>query len=226
VAKGNLGQDIRMDEMVAKARAKQPGLIVVDRAVQGIHQNYLTPENQVPDQYLPYPWESCIIAGGGWAWVPHAQYMTSRKAIQMLVDIVAKGGNLLLNIGPAPDGTWDPGAYELLAQIGKWTRLNAEAIYGTRAVAPFKSGKVAFTRGKSGAVYAIYLPSEDERQMPARISLGSLSVPSGARVSLLGNTTALDYHTVGSECVVSVPHELAADPYCESAWVLKIQSVN
>ncbi len=223
VAKDNRGQDIQMDQLVAKARAKQPGLIVVDRAVPGINQNYLTPENQVPDHFLPYPWESCMIAGGGWAWVPNAQYYSSRKAVQMLVDIVAKGGNLLLNIGPGPDGAWDTGAYDLLTQIGKWMKANGEAIYGTRAMAPYKVGKVAFTRGKTGVRYAIYLPAEDERQMPANMTLG-LSVPQGSRVTLLGSNRALEYQTSAGECVVAIPSELASKPYCENAWVLKIEA--
>ena len=112
-------QDIRMDELVAKAREKQPGLIVVDRAVYGKNQNYLTPENRVPEKALAYPWESCIIAGGGWAWVPDPKFMSGREAVQLLVDIVVKGGNLLLNIGPAPDGTWPEGAYRLLERDGQ-----------------------------------------------------------------------------------------------------------
>jgi len=61
-------QDVHMGELVKKAREKQPGLIVVDRAVAGPHQNYLTPENRVPEKMLPYPWESCIIMGGGWSY--------------------------------------------------------------------------------------------------------------------------------------------------------------
>ena len=61
-------QDIQMDELVKKAREKQPELIVVDRAVTGPYQNYLTPENSVPEKMLPYPWESCITMGGGWSY--------------------------------------------------------------------------------------------------------------------------------------------------------------
>ena len=72
-----VNQDIRMDELVEKARKKQPGLIVVDRAEKGKNQNYLTPENRVPEKELPYPWESCIIAGGGWSWVPNAKYKST-----------------------------------------------------------------------------------------------------------------------------------------------------
>ena len=116
-----VNQDIKMDELVDKAREKQPGLIVVDRAVHGKNQNYLTPENRVPEKPLPYPWESCIIAGGGWSYSPNAKYMSGREAVHTLVDIVAKGGNLLLNIAPSPKGEWDEGAYRLLdGRIGEF----------------------------------------------------------------------------------------------------------
>jgi alpha-L-fucosidase len=89
-----VNQDIRMDELVDKCREKQPGLIVVDRAVTGPNQNYLTPENRVPEKQLPYPWESCIIAGGGWSWVENPVYKSSRELVHMLADIVAKGGTM------------------------------------------------------------------------------------------------------------------------------------
>ncbi|MBP7511694.1 MAG: alpha-L-fucosidase, partial [Bacteroidia bacterium] len=74
-----VNQDIQMDELVRKARLKQPSLIVVDRAVYGKNQNYLTPENRVPAKPLPYPWESCIISGGGWSHTPDAKYMSGRE---------------------------------------------------------------------------------------------------------------------------------------------------
>ena len=113
-----------MAELAGKARQKQPGLIVVDRAVAGPFQNYLTPENRVPDELLPYPWESCIIAGGGWSWAPNARYKSPREVIHMLVDIVSKGGNLLLNIAPGPDGAWHDQAYQLLEEVGAWMKIN------------------------------------------------------------------------------------------------------
>ena len=223
VNKDNLGQDIRMDELASMARKLQPGLIIVDRAVPGQHQDYLTPENQVPDHFIPYPWESCIISGGGWAWTPNAHYMAPRKAVHTLIEIVAKGGNLLLNIGPGPDGTWDPGAYELLAQIGKWLKANGESIYGTRAVQPYQTGNLAFTRCKDGTVYAIYLAGESEVSMPRTITLPESLVKVGARVSLLSNPTPLDCEHSPKGCVISIPETQADHPYCDYAWVLKIR---
>jgi alpha-L-fucosidase len=182
--------DIKMDDLVAKVRRVQPELIVVDRAVPGKNQNYLTPENQVPHSMLPYPWESCIILGGGWSYSLDAEFKSSRELVHLLADIVAKGGNLLLNIGPSPAGTWYDAAYERLHDVGAWLKINGEAIYGTRVVAPYFSGSVRFTQGKDGACYAIYLLGEGEKELPAEIALAGFDAPANPKVSVLGAATA------------------------------------
>ncbi|MBC2607514.1 alpha-L-fucosidase [Pelagicoccus albus] len=178
--------DIKMDELVEKVRDVNPDLIVVDRAVPGKNQNYLTPENQVPNEMLPYPWESCIILGGGWSYSLDAEFKSSRELIHLLSDIVAKGGNLLLNIGPGPAGTWYESAYQRLEDIGDWMDINSDSIYETRVVAPYFDGKLRFTQGKAGEIYATYLLDEGEESLPKSIDLGSLEIPAGASVSILG----------------------------------------
>ena len=220
-----VNQDIRMDELVEKAREKQPGLIVVDRAVPGKNQNYLTPENRVPEVALAYPWESCIIAGGGWSWVPEAKYMNSRKAIHMLVDIVAKGGNLLLNVAPGPQGQWHDEAYSLLKEIGDWMKVNNEAIYGTRAIEPYKEGKVCLTQKKDGTVFAIYLPDESETRMPSKIWLSSICPDERAMVTLLGIDYRLKWEKVGNGFVVEIPEQFQKVPPCKYAWTIKISKL-
>ena len=217
-------QDIRMDELVKKARTKQPGLIVVDRAVEGKNQNYLTPENRVPEQALPYPWESCIIAGGGWSWVPEAKYKTGREAIHLLVDIVAKGGNLLLNIAPGPDGTWHKEAYELLSEYAAWMRVNSEAIYETRAIEPYKEGKVCFTQKKDSTIYAIYLADEGETQLPASITLNGITMENGQKVSLLGSDIPVIWKKTGSRSMIVLPSDSRNQTPCKYAWVFKIHN--
>jgi alpha-L-fucosidase len=149
-------QDIDMGNIARMARTHQPGLLVVDRTVHGEYENYVTPEQQVPATYLPYPWESCMTLGNSWSYVPNDEYKTSRKVIHLLTEIVSKNGNLLLNIGPAPDGEWDPNAYARLEDIGKWIQVNGEAIYDAQADASLPGqGKWVFTK-KQDCIYAIY----------------------------------------------------------------------
>ena len=217
-----VNQDPRMDELVAKARQKQPGLIVVDRAVYGKNQNYLTPENRVPEKPLPYPWESCIISGGGWSFTPNAKYMSGREGVHLLVDIVAKGGNLLLNVAPGPDGTWQQGAYDLLAEMGTWLKVNGEAIYGSRPAAPYIDGRLRLTRGKDGSRYFVYLADEKEPGIPAKILVSAGRPADGARVTLLGASEALSWKAEGDGFVVTVPESLRARAPGGYAWTVKV----
>lgn len=218
-----VNQDIRMDELVEKVRKKQPGLIVVDRAVPGKNQNYLTPENRVPEKALPYPWESCIIAGGGWSWTPGAKYMSPRKLVHLLADIVSKGGNLLLNIAPGPGGQWADGAYEMLAGMGDWMKINSEAIYETRAIEPFKEGKVCLTKKKDGTLYLIYLADEDEKKMPETIHLSSLCPKKGSKAIILGTNKKVKWEKSGKGFDIIIPEKLQNNPPCDYAWVIKIE---
>ena len=219
-----VNQDIKMDELVLKAREKQPGLIVVDRAVHGKNQNYLTPENRVPEKPLPFPWESPMISGGGWSHTFNAKYMSGHKAIHLLVDIVSKGGNLLLNVAPGPDGTWQQGAYDLLEEYGAWMKVNNEAIYETHSVAPYKIGKVAFTQKPDGTTYFFYMTEDGENTMPSQIHFTGLQPASKAEVSLLGGSK-LNWKLEDGGFVVNIPAKWQKSPPANYVWVFKVSQV-
>jgi alpha-L-fucosidase len=214
-----------MDELVKKVREKQPGIIVVDRAVFGKNQNYLTPENRVPEHALPYPWESCIVAGQGWSWVPDAKYLSARETIHMLVDIVAKGGNLLLNIAPGPLGQWHEEAYRLLEELGKWMKVNQSAIYETRSIAPYKEGNICLTRNKDGRINAIYLAGEGEKRLPEKISMNGISPAKGASITLLGTSTRIKWKKSGKGFEAWIPEKLRNSPPSEYAWVFVLSGI-
>jgi len=221
-----VNQDIKMDELVVKARQKQPGLIVVDRAVHGKNQNYLTPENRVPENTLPYPWESCIISGGGWSYTPNATYMSGRQGIHTLIDVVAKGGNLLLNIAPGPDGTWQQGAYDLLEEYGNWMKINNSAIYATKPIAPYKENNICFTQNKKGNVFFFYMAEEGEDKIPAEIIVTSLSPKKGAKINLLGSKENLKWEPLAKGFKISIPKKMQNNPISKYAWAFKIEAVN
>ena len=215
-----------MDELVIKARQQQPGLIVVDRAVYGKNQNYLTPENRVPEMELSYPWESCIIAGGSWSWVPDASYFSTREAVHLLVDIVAKGGNLLLNIAPGPDGSWHDGAYTMLSGVGDWMTVNSQAIYETRAIAPYKTDNICLTQNVvDGVVYAIYLADEGEFGLPVNVRVNGVLPAETASVSLLGTERELEWQVDDTGFTVVIPAGISEALPCDDAWTLRISEV-
>lgn len=156
VAKDN-NQDIKLDEIVAKARETQPNLLVVDRTIAGVNENYQTPERSIPDTQIDNPWESCITLSHDWGWTPNAPYKSPNEVIAMLTEVTAKGGSLLLGVGPTADGIIEQEAIDILANVGEWLNANGEAIYATRNAKIYNDGNVWFTANKNGkTIYAIY----------------------------------------------------------------------
>jgi alpha-L-fucosidase len=214
-------EDINMDGIAAMARASQPGLIVVDRDVEGPNQNYLTPEQKIPEKPLPYPWETCMTMATSWSYVPNDTYKPARELVQLLAKIVSRGGNFLLNIGPSPEGTLDDTAYGRLREIGQWMAVNGEAIYGTRPVAPYSSGDVVFTAKGASSVYAIALAGADG-VMPREITFRG-PAPRSGRVRLLGSGERLSCRSQGGTTTVTIPEAVRTSPPCAYAWVFTFE---
>jgi len=217
-------QDIDMPGLAAMARGHQPGLIVVDRAVPGRYENYRTPEQEIPERPLPYVWETCLTMGDSWSYIPNDRYKPAHRLIQILVDIVSKGGNLLLNIGPNAEGQLPAESMARLKEIGDWMAVNSDAIYDTRPVAPYKEAKTCFTRRTDGTVFAIYLAEEDETRPPASIMLYSHQPPAGARIEMLGFPGALKWEAVGRGVLIHLPPKAMQDPPCRHAWAFRISA--
>jgi alpha-L-fucosidase len=215
-------QDIDMARIAKMARSHQPGLLVVDRTVGGIYENYRTPEQEIPEEPLSYPWESCITITKSWSWTPGDVYKPTHQIIHMLVDIVAKGGNYLLNFGPGPDGDMEEIAYRRLAEIGQWMKINGEAIYSTRSIAPYKQDKVCYTSKKDGTLYGIYLADENET-MPASLLLKGITAPKNAKITLLGVNGNCTWKQTGEGVLVTTPASALKSPPSPHAWTVKIR---
>jgi alpha-L-fucosidase len=218
------GQDVNMPKIAAMARNFQPDLLMVDRTVTGKYENYRTPEQQIPDKLLNYPWETCMTMASSWSYVPGDLYKPANKIIHNLVDIVCKGGNYLLNIGPSPDGEWADSAYVRLREIGDWMHVNGEAIYNSRPINPFKSGNVCFTSNPDGTIYLIYLAEPDETKMPARISVKGFQPAGRSVIDLLGEKGILEWKNDGdSGFYIEIPIALQKNPPCHYAWTFRIR---
>ena len=224
IKKPPYNQDIDMPRIAKMARSNQPGLIIVDRTVSGKYENYTTPEQHIPDKALDYPWETCMTMGNSWSFVPNDHYKSTNTIIHNLVDIVAKGGNYLLNVGPGPDGTLPENAINRMKEVGTWMKVNGNAIYKTRPIAPYKEGKICFTKNTDGSINAIYLADEGE-SLPAEISLQAFQADKGAKVYLMGNKKTLKWKKNGEGMIISVPEKLQKAPPCKDAWSFMITKI-
>jgi alpha-L-fucosidase len=104
-----------------------------------------TPEQKIPATGLPgVDWETCMTMNDTWGYATHDQNWKSKEdLIRKLIDIVSKGGNFLLNVGPTAEGVIPPASVDRLEAIGQWMKTNGESIYGTSA-SPFE--KLAWGR--------------------------------------------------------------------------------
>jgi len=195
-------QDIRMDIIVPKMRAIQPWLIMMDRTVGGVYENVITPECCVPEKPMGVPWQVNAQLTNNWKYIPGEAYKPAAVVVKMFLEILSKGGNLILNIGPKPDGTIPEGGARRLREIGAWVKANGEGIYATRVIAPYGEGPVRYT-SKKDTVYAFVLPDE-EGNFPKTVTL-SLKPQVGAPVTLLEGGAPLAYATTPAGVVVTLP---------------------
>jgi alpha-L-fucosidase len=219
-----IDQDIDMKRIAEMARSYQPGMLVVDRTVTGEYENYTTPEQEVPNEPLPFPWETCMTMGGSWSYVPNDNYKSSHTLIQLLVKIVSRGGNFLLNIGPGPDGDWDPVAYSRLQDIGKWMAINGEGIYNSKPMTPYSTNNIYYTQSKDAKnIYAFYLSETDAVSLPAQVVLNNVVAAIGSKISLLGTSAKLKWKIEDGNTVITVPSSVAGKVSSQHVAVFRIE---
>jgi alpha-L-fucosidase len=140
----------------------------------------------------------------------------------LLADVVSKGGNLLLNIGPKPDATFPTEACDRLKEIGNWMKVNSEAIYNTKGMTTFGENKFRFTQDKDGKVYAIYLAEEGELKIPSELVITAIIPRENSKIHILGYDQNIKWEKLGNGIVIHIPQKMQMNPPSSYAWVFSI----
>ncbi|MEG1996578.1 MAG: alpha-L-fucosidase, partial [Oscillospiraceae bacterium] len=182
----NMGQDIRLGEIIGEIRdTTQPDLIVCNRANGGEFENILTPEASIPKEIIYSPWESCIPIGEHFSFHYLDRYKTPFELVTMLIEIVAKGGNLALNVPAQPDGELPEGAIRSIAGLGEWLKINGEGIYNTYACPEMPMSSTTYFTKKDNCYYMFYIYSAGVIRLPKYMLLPNM--PKLKSVTLIRN---------------------------------------
>ncbi|MGL5021274.1 MAG: alpha-L-fucosidase [Mycoplasmatales bacterium] len=215
----NRNEDIKLDVIVPELRKIKKDLIFVDRTCGGKYENYVTPEQSIPDDYLDIPWESCISLGPPFAYAYNDEYKSAYKVSNIFCEILGKGGNLVLNIAPQPDGRLPFPALRVITTFSEWLEKNKDAIYGTRPFYPYFENGISYTKNKNGDKF-ILKPSEENTNIPKFYYLNSqLSIE---KIELLGHSEKLNFSQKGSKIKIEMPPQLV-DRTSPLAYVFKIK---
>lgn len=161
----------------------QPDTVVTRGAIE-------TPEQYTPGVPLEGAWEGNLTMGTQWQYKPtHGTYKSGTQLIETLIETRAKGGNLLLNIGPKPNGEIPIEQEERLREIALWNFINGEAIYEVRPWVITNEGNVWFTKAKDASiVYAIVTKPDWPWGEWKTITLKSVKATGETKVSILGQS--------------------------------------
>jgi alpha-L-fucosidase len=163
---------------------------VIDDRFGVKHSDFKSPKYQTMDKISETKWEECRGLGRSFDYnraEGEAETIAPDELIYLLVDIVSKNGNLLLDVGPEADGTVPTVQMKRLQALGAWLQLNGEAIYGThpwkQAVGETSEGMKVRNTQKGSIVYAALLG----QPKTATVTIKNLSPGAGAQIYLLGN---------------------------------------
>ena len=160
-----------------------------------------TPEQQLPDRPIPGPWEACFTLGTQWAYKPtNEEYKSGTKLIEMLIETRAKGGNLLLNVGPKPDGEIPIEQAARIQEMALWLFVNGESMYKIRPWPIIRERltldhEVWYTQSKEDdTVYAIVTGTPWPKGERKVITLQQIRATDRTEVEILGQSgNVLEY---------------------------------
>ncbi|MGB6432309.1 MAG: alpha-L-fucosidase [Candidatus Acidiferrales bacterium] len=218
-----------MRKTVLKLREIQPDVMLRNRGI-GDYGDYYTPERVVPGSKgsSDKPWFCIYPLGTDFSYEADAsKYKGTQWIIQNLADTVAKGGGLMIGVGPSAYGEFHPEPIRQMKGVGAWLKVNGEAIYATRprdGTDWSEGDSIRYSRSKDRRfVYAILT------QWPGtQLKLKSVQPKSGSEVTLLGSNAALTWNfdsALGTTITLPESLQQPANRPCEYAWCFKIEAI-
>lgn len=195
--------------------SRNPNVIVNSRLNQ--YGDYSTPEQGVPVVRPEGPWEFCMTMNDNWGYFPSdTNYKPASQIIRTFAEVIGSGGNLLLNIGPKPDGTIPQEQEYRLKELGKWIAKNNDAISGTKAGLPYGHFYGPTTLGKDNTKLYLFMLQDPKNYISLK---GIQNKVKSIRV--LGSREGLDFERNGGAAWnnipgilrISLPSEASLDKY-------------
>lgn len=216
----NMKPDLIINNRVGKGRQGMAGM----NAYEDAAGDFGTPEQEILHGTADMDWESCMTMNGKWG---YNKFDHNWKSAEMLihnhVDIAAKGGNYLLNVGPTAEGLIPQKSIDRLKDMGKWLDINGEAVYKTVRAPHYKEGKeLRFTAAKDDeTLYAIALAWPG-----SQLDLRYYKADKNTEVELLGYDKSLNWHNDPAKgLIIEIPDELQNEKKrpCQYAYVFKFK---
>ena len=172
---------------------------------------------------LTHAWEECRGIGHPFAYTYEENEQTigpPGQLIDLFIDVISQNGNLNLLIGPDATGRFAAPVVNRMQGLGRWIRVNAEAVYGTRILPPYEEGSIRYTCSKDGQFAFAIL-----KQWPgSRLVLKEIRAVPGSPIAMLGVREPLAWQQDERGLAIAIPDNLQDEKSrpCEHAWVLKI----
>jgi alpha-L-fucosidase len=206
-----LQPNIIINNRVGKGRNGMQGMNTSEKAAG----DFGTPEQEILAEKSTLDWESCMTMNDHWGYCRNDKnFKPTEELIWNLIDITAKGGNFLLNVGPTGTGLFPQESIDRLRQIGDWVKVNNTAIYGTTPWQHWQEGDdIRYTHGKNGDVFALI------RHCPSALLLKKITPNLDSKIYLLGQEQPIPWKQ-GKE---GVELQLPANLNTNNAIVLRIK---
>lgn len=215
----NIKPDVIINNRVGKGRMGMQGM---DRD-QSYAGDFGTPEQEILSTASTFDWESCMTMNNTWGFKNNDHdWKSTEVLIHNLVDIAAKGGNYLLNVGPTAEGIIPQPSVDRLEEIGEWMKINGEVIHNSRTFPFYKEeDDIRLVYDKEGeTVYAVALSWPGESFV-----LQSVRPDAGSEIHMLGTSIPIGWKVMeNGDLEILIPESLQDESNrpCKYAWTFKI----